>query len=236
MLNFVATNRSDTIINDESLKASVDIMDTLALEQFCQVAANFYNRGYAFGSTGNLSVRVGDNVWITPTGKSLQGLNQGELACIDIGGATLNENHPSKEYPFHLAAYCNREDVRAIVHLHSTHAVALSCLEALDSEQPLPPLTPYFFMRVAPLVVLPYFRPGSPKLAKSVGRAAPRYNSMLLRNHGLICLGSNLSEAVDRAEELEETARLYFLLRGERVRHLTPDEVVELRELFGSKH
>ncbi|HVF88330.1 MAG TPA: aldolase [Pyrinomonadaceae bacterium] len=211
-------------------------MDTLALERFCLAAANFYDRGYAFGSTGNLSVRVGDRVWITPTGKSLQGLNQGELACIDMEGATLNESRPSKEFPFHLAAYRNREDVRAIVHLHSTHAAALSCLEALDSEQPLPPLTPYFFMRVAPLVVLPYFRPGSPKLAEAVGEAAPRYNCMLLRNHGLICLGSNLNEAVDRAEELEETARLHFLLRGERVRHLTPDEIEELRQTFGSKH
>ena len=210
-------------------------MDTLALEQFCQVAANFYNRGYAFGSTGNLSVRVGSNVWITPTGKSLQALSPCELACVDMEGATLNENCPSKEFPFHLAAYRSREDVRAIVHLHSTHAVALSCLEALDSMQPVPPLTPYFFMRVTPLGVLPYFRPGSPKLAEAVGEAAPMYNCMLLRNHGLICLGSDLSEAVDRAEELEETAHLHFLLRGERVRHLTPDEVAELHQAFGSK-
>ena len=109
-----------------------------------------------------------------------------------------------------------------VVHLHSTHAVALSCLEAIYSEQPVPPLTPYYFMRVAPLAVLPYFRPGSPGLAGAVGDAATRHNCLLLRNHGLICLGSELSEAVDRAEELEETAHLYFLLRGERVRYLSP--------------
>lgn len=235
MLNFVATNCGAAIISDQSPKASVNIMDTSTSEWFCQVAANFYHRGYAFGSTGNLSVRIGDQVWITPTGKSLSGLRPSDLACVSLEGATFNENRPSKEFPFHLAVYHRRADVRAVVHLHSTHAVALSCLEAIDSEQPVPPLTPYYLMRVAPLAVLPYFRPGSPKLAGAVAGAAIRHNSMLLRNHGLICLGSDLSEAVDRAEELEETARLYFLLRGERVRYLSPDDIAELRQTFGPK-
>ena len=235
MLNFVATNCGAAIIKHESPKASVNIMDTFTSEWFCQAAANFYDRGYAFGSTGNLSVRVEDKVWITPTGKSLSGLRPDDLACVNLEGATFNENRPSKEFPFHLAVCHSRADVRAVVHLHSTHAVALSCLEAIDSEQPVPPLTPYFFMRVAPLAVLPYFRPGSPKLAGAVAVAAVGHNCLLLRNHGLICLGSNLSEAVDRAEELEETARLYFLLRGERVRQLMPDEIAELRQAFGPK-
>jgi len=144
---------------------------------------------------------------------------------------SLNENSPSKEHPFHTAVYRRRAEARAIVHLHSTYAVALSCLESFRGDESLPPLTPYYFMRVAPLAVLPYFRPGSPGLAEAVeGAAADGSHSMLLRNHGLLCAGSSLAEAADRAEELEQTARLYFVLRGEKTRVLSPDEVRELRE------
>jgi ribulose-5-phosphate 4-epimerase/fuculose-1-phosphate aldolase len=203
------------------------------LENLCEVADSFYQRGHAFGSTGNISVRAGGRVWITPTGKSLKGLKPGQLACVGLDGASLNENRPSKEVPFHLAVYARREDVRAVVHLHTLHSVALSCLDSFDAEDPLPPLTPYYFMRVAPLAVLPYFRPGSEGLAEAVGDAAPRHNCMLLRNHGVVCSGATLSEAVDRTEELEQTARLHFILRGERVRHLTAEQVEELKRTFG---
>lgn len=205
-------------------------MDDALLESLCEVADSFYRRGYAFGSTGNISVREGARVWITPTGKSLKGLTPGRLACVGLDGESLNENRPSKEFPFHLAVYARREDVRAVVHLHALYSVALSCLDDFDPENPLPPLTPYYFMRVAPLAVLPYFRPGSSELADAVGQAAPRHNCMLLRNHGTVCAGSSMSEAVDRTEELEQTARLYFTLRGERVRHLTPEEVEALKQ------
>jgi ribulose-5-phosphate 4-epimerase/fuculose-1-phosphate aldolase len=203
-------------------------MNDSILEQLCAAADSFYGRGYAHGSTGNLSVRVGDEVWITPTGQSLKGLTPSRLARVDLLGQSQNENRPSKELPFHLAVYRQREEARAVVHLHSTYSAALSCLDSFDPSNPLPPLTPYFFMRVAPLAVLPYFRPGSEELAQAVERAAPAHHCMLLRNHGTICAGSDLNEAMDRAEELEQTARLYFILRGEKVRHLTREEVEEL--------
>jgi ribulose-5-phosphate 4-epimerase/fuculose-1-phosphate aldolase len=208
-------------------------MSENALEKLCEAAESFYRRGYAFGSTGNISVREGARAWITPTGKSLKGLRPEQLACVSLGGESLNENRPSKEFPFHLAVYNRRDDVRAVVHLHTTYSVALSCLDSFDPENPLPPLTPYYFMRVAPLALLPYFRPGSEGLAAAVGDAAARHNSMLLRNHGVVCAGASLSEAVDRTEELEQTARLYFILRGERTRHLTPEEVEDLKRTFG---
>ena len=222
LLNRVIAKGRD--MNDSSPERS--------LEHLCEVADSFYRRGYAFGSTGNISVREGDRVWITPTGKSLSGLSAGQLACVDLQGASRNENRPSKEFPFHLGVYRRRSDARAIVHLHSTYSVALSCLESAAADDALPPLTPYYFMRVAPLAVLPYFRPGSPELAEAVERAAPAHHCMLLRNHGVICAGRDLGEAVDRAEELEQTARLHFILRGERVRHLTADEVQDLQTFF----
>jgi 3-dehydro-4-phosphotetronate decarboxylase len=195
------------------------------LEQLCDVGAGFYARGYAFGSTGNLSVRIGGRFWITPTGNSLKSLAPTELACIDIDGKSYNEHRPSKEYPFHLAFYRQRADVNAIVHLHAPNSVALACLDELDEAAPLPAFTPYYFMRVAPLAVLSYFRPGSPQLTEAIERAAPDHNCLLLRNHGTVCAGVSLNAAVDAAEELEATAQLYFRLRGKRVRYLTGAQV-----------
>ena len=209
--------------------------EDVVLENLCETADSFYDRGYAFGSTGNISVRAGGRVWITPTGRSLKGLRPEQLACVGLGGESLNENRPSKEFPFHLAVYTRREDVRAVVHLHALYSVALSCLDSFDAEDPLPPLTPYYFMRVAPLAVLPYFRPGSAELARAVEDVAGHHHCVLLRHHGLICAGATLSEAADRAEELEQTARLYFLLRGEKTRQLSHTDIKELESASGRR-
>jgi ribulose-5-phosphate 4-epimerase/fuculose-1-phosphate aldolase len=201
------------------------------LELLCGIAASLYARGLAFGSTGNLSVRVDDRIWVTPTGRSLRNLSPDDLACIDESGAVWNANRPSKESPFHLAAYrAAGERAGAIVHLHSTYSTAMSCLARPEFR----PITPYFQMRVAPLAVLPYFRPGSPDLGEAVGEAAKRHNCMLLRNHGSICLGRTLEEAVDRIEELEETAKLLLLLRGESLQLLTSEQIDDIRRVYGS--
>lgn len=208
----------------------------LELERLCEICASFFARGYAFGSTGNISVRTGDEVWITPTGGSLRKLAPADIACIDSQGTARNEAKASKEYPFHLAAYQSAgAKANAIVHLHSTYAVALSCLDDLNEQQPLPVITPYYLMRVAPIAVVPYFRPGSTELAQAIGEAARDHSTILLRNHGLVCLGATLEEAVDRTEELEETAKLYFLLRGEKLRCLTVDQQAEIGQVFGRK-
>lgn len=203
------------------------------LEQLCEIGASFFQRGYAFGSTGNLSLVLDGSVWITPTGGSLRNLSPERLARIDFDGNPLNSNKASKEFPFHLAAYKGAGGrARAIVHLHCTFATALSCLDTLDPADPLPVFTPYYLMRVAPLAVLPYFRPGSEGLAAAVGEAAVAHDSLLLRNHGVICLGSALEEAVDRTEELEETAKLWFLTRNEKLRLLTAAERADIERTF----
>lgn len=205
------------------------------LDELCEIARSFFARGLAFGSTGNLSVRQGGRVWITPTGVSFRALEPEQLAEIGLDGAVTGANKPSKEYPFHLGCYRAAGDrAQAIVHLHSTYSVALSCLESIDPDEPMPAITPYYLMRVAPLGIVPYYRPGSAELGAAVERAAAAHNVLLLRNHGLIALGRTLDEAVDRAEELEETAKLYFLLRGETARRLTREEREEIRRVFGS--
>ncbi len=202
-------------------------MSQTVLQEFCDTAQSFFDRGYAYGSTGNLSIKIGDGIWFTPSGRPLRGLKPAHIACIDLSGKFLNPNRPSKEYGLHLAIYRRRPDVNAIVHLHSPHAVALSCLEDLDNWS-MPAMTPNFFMRVAPLGIVSYSRPGSAELSEAVDNAIQSHDSLLLRNHGLIAAGASWHEAVDRGSQLEETARLYFLLRGERIRLLTGADIEDL--------
>lgn len=203
-------------------------------DRLCAVAENLHARGYAHGSTGNISVRVGDRILVTPTGKSLHGLTPEDLAEVDLAGTPLGANRPSKEAPFHLAVYRQRPEARAVVHLHAPYSVALSCLANLDPARPVPALTPYYFMRVAPLGIVPYHRPGSPGLAAAIDAAAACHHCLLLRNHGSVCSGGALSEAADRAEELEATARLHFMLRNEAVQTLTAAEIEDLARTFAS--
>lgn len=206
--------------------------DRSVLHELCRAADEFYDRGDAFGGSGNLSCRSGDRIWITPTGSALRGLRPDDLAAITIDGQVVSENRPSKEHPFHRAIYRARTDVQAVVHLHAPYSVAVSCLSDLDATAPIPPLTPYFVMRVAPLGLVDYHRPGSDALADAVGRTAVDFDCMLLRNHGHICTGASFADAAARAIELEETCRLYMLLRGERMRLLSAEEVTELRDVF----
>lgn len=208
--------------------------DDREAERLCEVAASLYDRGYAHGSTGNLSVRSGDRVIVTPTGRPLKGLSPADLAQVDLAGKPLGANRPSKEAPFHLAVYRQRPEAHAVVHLHAPYSVALSCLADLDPARPLPALTPYYFMRVAPLGVVPYRRPGSDGLAAAIEAAAAKHHCLLLRNHGSVCAGASLSEAADRAEELEATARLFFVLGHEKVQGLTAADIAELGVAFPS--
>ena len=208
-------------------------MSVSELERLCEVGNDLFARGDAFGATGNLSVRLEDEIWITPTGQPLKALAPDRLACIDLKGEVIGPNRPSKEYPFHLSIYRDRPDLRAIVHVHAPHSVAVSCLAKLDPAEPIPAITPYYVMRVAPLAVVPYFRPGSDELAAAVRKAAADHDCMLLRNHGSICAGRSIGEAMDRALELEEAARVFLLLRHDHVRYLTPAEIDELRRSFG---
>jgi ribulose-5-phosphate 4-epimerase/fuculose-1-phosphate aldolase len=209
---------------------------TRQLESLCATAASFYARSLAFGSTGNLSFVEDERVWVTPTGRSLKDLQPEEIACVHLHeNRPLNANKASKETPFHLACYrAAHGRAKALVHLHSTYSVALSCLADLDEQSPLPIFTPYYLMRVLPLAVVPYFRPGSEDLAKAMGEAARAHDSLLMRNHGVTTLGRSLEEATDRLEEFEETAKLHFLLRGEKLRLLTDAEKAEIWKTFRS--
>jgi len=200
-------------------------------EELVATALSLFERGYSFGTAGNISVRDGETVLVTPTGCSLGRLTAGAIARLDLAGNVIGDCKPSKEAHFHLAIYRARPQSGAVVHLHSTYATALACLRELDVEDALPVLTPYYAMRVPKLPVVPYLPPGDPRLGPEVEERARRTPALLLRNHGSIAAAATLAEAAALAEELEEAARLYFLL-GDRGLPLTPAQVAELRRRF----
>ena len=146
----------------------------------------------------------------------------------------LAGDKPSKEAFLHLAMYRERPSAKAIVHLHSTYSVALSCLADIDPADVLPPITAYAVMRVGKLPLVPYFRPGDLALAEAVAKLAKAHHAVLLANHGPVVAGKELDGAVYAAEELEETAKLHLLLRGCDVRLLTAEQVTELHQAFPS--
>lgn len=201
-----------------------------AAQELARTAQSLFNRGYSFGTAGNLSVRAGNRVLVSPTNASFEDLKGESVAIVDLSGNRLNDAVPSKETHFHLALYRERQDAQAIVHLHSTYATAVSCLSGIDPNDALPVFTPYFAMRIPCLPVVPYLRPGHPDLAAEVQAAARLSPAMLLKNHGPITAGKTLREASALAEELEEQAKLYFLLRGIG-QTLSPEQVSELRSL-----
>lgn len=200
-------------------------------EQMSSLALSLFNRGFSTGGAGNISAKLQDGrILVTPTNSSLGRLDAISISLLDTDGALLAGDPPSKEAVMHQSVYQARPDCKAIVHLHSTYLTALSCLDGLDPADVLRPFTPYYVMRVGALPLVPYYRPGHPELAKATAeRFGAGAKAVLLANHGAVVAGKNLVDAVNNAEELEETAKLYFVLGGSKVRYLTGDEIAELR-------
>jgi ribulose-5-phosphate 4-epimerase/fuculose-1-phosphate aldolase len=210
------------------------VTENAARDAIVERARSLYDRGYAHGSSGNLSVRLDDGILITPTGSSLGRLDPLRLAKVAADGSPLAGDPPSKEAFLHLAMYAARPAARAIVHLHCTCAVAISCLVHADAADVLPPLTAYHVMRVGVLPLIPYFRPGDRALAAAVGAQAVQHRAVLLANHGPVVSGKSLDDAVDAAEELEATAKLALLLDGRATRPLDAAQVADLDRHFPS--
>jgi len=199
-----------------------------AAEDIARLGASIFARGLTPGRTGNLSCRIGDEIIVTPTGASLGSLDPHQLAIIDLQGRPVTGPRPTKEAGMHAALYRARPTARAVVHLHSTHAVAVSCLADIDERSALPPLTAYFAMRVGRLPMLPYFAPGDGALSIAVEDMARRHHAMLLANHGSVVAADDLHSAADAAEEIEETARLWLMLRDQPTRPLTSAQLTSL--------
>lgn len=205
-----------------------------AREALCRAAQSLFDRGLTHGSTGNLSLRIDDGWLMSPTGAALGELDPARLSRLDADGRHVAGDKPTKESFLHLAMYRQRPGSGAVVHLHSTHSVAVSVLAELDPADLLPPLTAYYVMRIGRLPLVPYYPPGDLALADAVGALAGKHHALLLANHGPVVAGSSLAAATDAIEELEATARLYLLLRGQQLRLLSAEQVAELRQRYPS--
>jgi 3-dehydro-4-phosphotetronate decarboxylase len=200
-------------------------------EQMVSLGRSLFDRGFVTGGAGNMSLKLPDgNFLATPTGSSFGRLDANTLSVVDLEGNVISGDKPSKEVAFHLAIYRNRNECNAVVHLHSTHLTAISCLDGLDPDNAIRPCTPYYVMRIGSLPVVPYLKPGSPQIAVELAKRAPNYRAFLLANHGPIVTGKNLVDAVDNMEELEETAKLALLLNAKAIRYLTDTEISELNK------
>ena len=205
-----------------------------AREHITRLARSIFDRGLTFGSSGNISLRLDDGWLMTPTGSSLGNLDPASISKLDDQGNWLCGDKPTKESFLHLSMYQQRQQSQAVVHLHSTHSVAVSCLADIDPENVLPPITAYYVMRIGKLPLIPYFPPGDVNLARAVGEMASKHHAVLLANHGPIVAGNSLEDAVYATEELEETAKLFLLLKGLKTRYLDDEQVAGLTQIFKS--
>jgi ribulose-5-phosphate 4-epimerase/fuculose-1-phosphate aldolase len=203
-------------------------------EEICRLGRSLFERGLTPGSSGNISVKLDDGGYIvSPTNASLGSLDPARLSRLGADGKLVSGDAPTKEVPLHSALYQTRSAARAVVHLHSTHSVALSMLPEIDPRAALPPMTPYYLMKCGLTALVPYYRPGDPAVADAIKGLAGKYSSVLLANHGPVVSGDTLEAAVYAIEELEETAKLYLLLRGLNPRYLSPQQVADLTKVFG---
>jgi 3-dehydro-4-phosphotetronate decarboxylase len=200
-----------------------------------ELAASLFARGFSVGSAGNISARLPDGGYlITPTNSSFGRLDPRRLSRLDADFRHVDGDQPSKEVVMHRAFYRARADSGAVVHLHSTQATAVACLPDVDRNNPIPPLTPYFVMRIGRrMPIVRYFRPGDAAMEPAIHDAAIDARAVLLANHGPVVSGKTLTDAVYAAEELEEAAKLYLMLRHASPRLLTTGQVDDLLNTFG---
>ncbi len=205
--------------------------ETRVRDEICAVGKSIFDRRLTFGSTGNISARLSDGTMLmTPTNASLGLLEPARLSKFSADGVFIDGDKPTKEAFLHSCMYCQRKEAGAVVHLHSTHSVAVSILADVDPADVLPPLTAYYVMRVGRLPLVPYFAPGDEALALAVKDKAGDHHAVLLANHGPVVSGKTLREAQFATEDLEETARLFLMLDGRKLRPLTSEQADALRK------
>lgn len=201
-------------------------------EQMACYGRSLFERGLTAGSSGNISVRLDDGWLLTPTNACLGRLDPARLSKLDWDGRHVSGDAPSKEAVLHRAMYEERAGAGAIVHLHSTHSAAVSCMCGLNHDDCIPPLTAYFVMKIGRLPLIPYHRPGDPALGGAIRALARKHSAVLLANHGPVVSGASLDAAMHAAEELEETAKLFLLLRNTPASPLAPEQIDELKSAF----
>ncbi|MEL6947359.1 MAG: 3-oxo-tetronate 4-phosphate decarboxylase [Pseudomonadota bacterium] len=203
-------------------------------EEICTLAKSMFDRGLTGGASGNISARLDDGrLLVTPTGSSFGRLDPARLSLFDTAGQLVAGDPPTKEMPLHSAFYETRgAKSGAVVHLHSSHSVALSMVEGIDEDNFLPPLTAYSIMRLGKVKLLPFFVPGDPAMGDAIRGLAGKRSAVMLAHHGPVVSGKDLEGAVYAIEELEETAKLAMLLRGADFKPLSAPDIEAVVRTF----
>lgn len=204
-------------------------------EEMCRIGASLYQRNYTVGSAGNISARLPDDAgggWlITPTDACLGFLDPATIAKVGPNGDQLSGNRASKTLTLHRAIYAAAPTACAIVHTHSTNLVALTLAGVWRDDDVLPPITPYYVMKVGHVPLIPYRRPGAADVGEMVARQAHRSRAVLLERLGPLVWHDSVSQAAWVLEELEETARVWMSLR-DKPDPLCEDQLAELNQVF----
>jgi ribulose-5-phosphate 4-epimerase/fuculose-1-phosphate aldolase len=216
--------------------------DTPALrDELCRVGRSLFERGYVHATAGNISVRIAGGCLITPTDACLGALQPDRLACVRDDGEQTGGDRASKTLALHRAIYAADTTAQCVVHTHSTHLVALTLAGAWNDDDIVPPITPYYVMKVGHVPLVPYHRPGDPTVASIVAariadatRRGTPLRAVMLDRLGPMVWAEGPAAASAVLEELEETARLWWMT-GHNARPLNPAQIDELRRAFGAR-
>ena len=188
---------------------TTDILTGLA--ECCRIA---YTQRLVGGTGGNMSVRIGDDVYITATGCRLGDVAPETLSRVTMDGTLKEGSPPSKELSLHLSIYKTRPDVNAVAHLHPINSIAVSVLAPANGE-PMPVYSTGYRVKIPSCGIVPNLKPGSPELAAALAEAALKTDVVLMRNHGITTMAKDIKAALSLVEEAEQNAQLHIMLKGQ---------------------
>ena len=208
--------------------------DQISKEDFCLFCRLLYDRHLVTGVGGNVSARIGDKFYITPSGHSLRGLRPNLLVTLDKKGRVLEGVVPTKDVEVHMGILRIRPDINVVCHVHGAFIIAASALMEPGPDV-LPPITPGFAYFAHPLKMVSFRVPGTEEFAKATTEpfSHPTCRALLLQNHGLVTVGENFEEAVNIAEEIDEAARIYLMTNG-KAKPISLEDVRKINELVSS--
>jgi ribulose-5-phosphate 4-epimerase/fuculose-1-phosphate aldolase len=207
--------------------------------EICRVGASLFARGYVHSTAGNISARLPDGYLITPTDACLGFLDPERLSKVGATGEAVSGDRPSKTLTLHRRIYDADASAQCVIHTHSTHLVAITLTPG--REEILPPITPYFVMKVGHVPRIAYHRPGDPRVGDQVAASIRAYaergtpiRAVMVDRLGPNVWHESLAAAMATLEELEETAKLWMLSRGT-APSLSERHIDELRHTFGAR-
>lgn len=199
-------------------------------EHFIRVCREIHQKQLVVATGGNISMRIKDSIYITPSGYPLGYLEWDDIVEMNLEGEWEGKVIPSKEYHFHLGIYNKFPDVHAIVHIHSFYSNCVAALLKDIHDQLMPAYTANYIKSVGTLPVVPFKKPGTTQLSDAISTTLEEMQAqaLILQNHGIVSTGKEILEAFYRAEIIEENAHFHMSLRKEHGKFLTDEEIAQL--------